>query len=123
MDEVVMRHRALLTAGYLLIAGLAYVGPAVAARQHDEKAVATHPAEPAKHGGDHQATDDSVFGWALDLAIWTVVVFVILVVVLSKFAWKPMLEGLRKREESIRGALDEAAKTRDEAHALRMQLQ
>jgi len=34
-----------------------------------------------------------------------------------------MLEGLKKREDSIRAALDEASKARDEAHGIRMQLQ
>src|SRR5207302_5294192 len=71
--------------------------------------------------------DDSPFAGEvheiLDLAIWTVVVFLVLVFVLSRFAWKPMLAGLKQREDSIRGALAEAAKAREEAHALRTQLQ
>src|SRR4029453_19685850 len=52
-----------------------------------------------------------------------VVVFLVLLFVLWKFAWGPMLTGLQKREDSIRAALDEAAKARDEAHAIRVQLQ
>jgi F-type H+-transporting ATPase subunit b len=58
-----------------------------------------------------------------DLGLWTLVVFLLLVFILSKVAWKPMLEGLQGREARIRGALDEAHSARDEAHKLRDQFQ
>jgi F-type H+-transporting ATPase subunit b len=117
-----MRRAALLVVLLSLIAGLACVGPALAAGQHADKAGAAHDAEPAKHGGDHKGGGDELPA-ILDLAIWTIVVFLILFFVLRRFAWGPMLEGLKKREESIRGALAEAAKARDEAHGIRLQLQ
>ena len=41
-----------------------------------------------------------------DLGLWTIVVFLLLFFVLRKLAWGPMLEGLKKREESIRLAVD-----------------
>jgi F-type H+-transporting ATPase subunit b len=71
------------------------------------------------------AGDDGPFATkgALDLAIWTVVVFLVLFLVLRAFAWKPMLAGLQKREESIRGALEEAEKARAEAQQIRASLQ
>ena len=120
-----MRRGGLLTAVLFMVMALACIGSAMAAGQL-EKAGA-HAAEPGKHGGDHKPADDNPFAGEtnqiLDLAIWTVVVFLILVFVLKKFAWAPMLEGLKKREESIRGALDEAAKARDEAHSIRLSLQ
>ncbi|HTK77243.1 MAG TPA: F0F1 ATP synthase subunit B [Gemmataceae bacterium] len=117
-----MRRAALLVVLLSLIAGLACAGPALAAGQHADKAGAAHDAEPAKHGGDHKGGGDELPA-ILDLAIWTIVVFLILFFVLRRFAWGPMLEGLKKREESIRGALAEAAKARDEAHGIRLQLQ
>lgn len=44
----------------------------------------------------------------IGLIIWTAVTFVIVLLLLRKFAWKPILEGLRQREdfidESIRAA-------------------
>lgn len=90
--------------------------------------------KPAAHGADHHAVTDSHDHAAdshahpaghpiLDLAIWTIVVFVLLMIVLGKFAWKPMLAGLQRREDSIHGALAEAEKARDEAQALRLTLQ
>ena len=69
--------------------------------------------------GDHAKGGDDLFGQALDLAIWTVVVFLVLLFVLSKFAWKPMLAGLQQREESIRGAVEEAKQARAETERAR----
>jgi F-type H+-transporting ATPase subunit b len=54
-----------------------------------------------------------------DLGIWTIVIFVLLLLILRRFAWKPMLEGLQKREQHIRGSIDEAKKARDEMEQLR----
>ncbi len=59
---------------------------------------------------------------ALDLTIWTIVVFLLLLFVLGKFAWRPMLEGLDARERNIRAAVEDAQRTRDEAQRLREQL-
>ncbi len=52
------------------------------------------------------------------LSIWTTVVFVLLVIVLKRFAWKPILQALTEREEKIRGALEQADKARAEAAEL-----
>ena len=41
------------------------------------------------------------------LYIWTILVFLVLVVLLGKFAWKPLLEALDNRQQSIRKALDD----------------
>lgn len=52
------------------------------------------------------------------LIIWTLVTFGVLFLVLSKFAWKPLLEALNEREGKIRSALEEADKARTEAARL-----
>jgi F-type H+-transporting ATPase subunit b len=59
-----------------------------------------------------------LFGKALDLAIWTLVVFLVLLFVLGRFAWKPMLQGLEQRENTIRSELEQAQTERKEAQAL-----
>jgi F-type H+-transporting ATPase subunit b len=64
-----------------------------------------------------------IFEPALDLFIWTMVVFLLLLFILSKFAWKPMLEALRKREETIRGAVEEAKHARAETERVRNEFQ
>ncbi|MGE3805004.1 MAG: F0F1 ATP synthase subunit B [Gemmataceae bacterium] len=67
--------------------------------------------------------DGGVFGFALDLGIWTLLVFLLLLAVLRKWAWGPMLEGLKKREENIFNALEDAKKARADAERVRAELQ
>jgi F-type H+-transporting ATPase subunit b len=47
-----------------------------------------------------------------DLGLWTVVIFVLLLIILRKMAWGPMLEGLQKREENIKNSVEEAKRAR-----------
>ena len=49
--------------------------------------------------------------------IWTTFVFLLLLLLLAKFAWPPILGAVKAREESIRGSLEaaEQATGRDEA--------
>lgn len=54
----------------------------------------------------------------LGLIVWTTVVFVLLVLILSKFAWKPILSAVKSREESIHDALQSAVKAKEEMAAL-----
>ncbi|HOV98612.1 MAG TPA: F0F1 ATP synthase subunit B [Bacteroidota bacterium] len=49
------------------------------------------------------------------LIIWTCVTFILLVIVLGKYAWKPMMGMISKREDQIRDALTQAEKARAEA--------
>jgi F-type H+-transporting ATPase subunit b len=49
------------------------------------------------------------------LTIWTAITFLLLVVILSKFAWGPIVKMLDERERTIRDAIDEAKKERAEA--------
>ena len=44
----------------------------------------------------------------LGLIFWQLTVFLVLFIVLAKFAWKPILSGLKEREESIESALKAA---------------
>ena len=48
------------------------------------------------------------------LFIWTIVTFLVLLGLLSKFAWRPLLEALEARRKTIAGALDDAQKARAE---------
>ena len=57
----------------------------------------------------------SVFEGYYGEAIWTLVWFFVLVVVLWKFAWKPLLAGLTSRQEHIEKQINDAEKTRSEA--------
>src|ERR1041385_480860 len=52
------------------------------------------------------------------LYIWTIVTFLVLLALLAKFAWKPLLEALDNRQESIRKALDDARKAKQELEGI-----
>jgi F-type H+-transporting ATPase subunit b len=52
------------------------------------------------------------------LMIWTVISFVILLILLWRVAYKPITGALKKREETIRNTLEEAKKNRESAEAL-----
>ncbi|MES2629251.1 MAG: F0F1 ATP synthase subunit B [Bacteroidota bacterium] len=54
----------------------------------------------------------------IGLIFWTTLVFVLLFVLLSKFAWKPILSAVKTREESIHDALQSAVKAKEEMAAL-----
>jgi F-type H+-transporting ATPase subunit b len=49
------------------------------------------------------------------LIIWTIVSFLVLLAVLGKYAWKPILKMLGEREDQIRSALEQAERARTEA--------
>lgn len=48
------------------------------------------------------------------LIVWTTLVFLILVFLLAKFAWKPILSAVKTREEAIEDALHSAQRAREE---------
>ncbi|SEI77276.1 ATP synthase F0 subcomplex B subunit [Dyadobacter koreensis] len=48
------------------------------------------------------------------LIFWMLVVFLLVVFILAKFAWKPIIKGLKDRENEIQGALDLAERTKAE---------
>ncbi|MGE3539688.1 MAG: F0F1 ATP synthase subunit B [Candidatus Tectimicrobiota bacterium] len=57
------------------------------------------------------------------LLIWTIITFVILLVVLRKVAWGPILAALEQREHTIRSSIGEAQRARQEAERLLAQHQ
>ena len=52
------------------------------------------------------------------LILWTIFTFLVLLVILRKFAWKPLLESLHKREETVRSSIERAETARQEAERL-----
>lgn len=67
----------------------------------------------AEHG--EGGPPPSLFAGDLGNTIWTLVIFVVLLLVLGKFAWKPILATLQRREQFIRESLEEAKQDREKA--------
>ena len=57
----------------------------------------------------------------LGLLFWTSIVFALLLFLLAKFAWKPMLKAVNDREQKIAESLELADKTKAEMKALQAQ--
>jgi F-type H+-transporting ATPase subunit b len=51
-----------------------------------------------------------------DMAIYTFIVFVLLLLILMKFAWRPIIVGLQKREDKIAKQIEEAHLANDRAN-------
>ena len=48
------------------------------------------------------------------LYVWTILTFLVLLALLTKFAWRPLLDALERGEKLIAGAVDDARKAREE---------
>jgi F-type H+-transporting ATPase subunit b len=86
--------------GHWLALWLFAATPAVAS-----EAVATGEAAPNPFAGD------------IGVALWTLVIFGLVVFILGKFAWPAILSGLQEREEFIANSLAAAKRDRVEAEA------
>ena len=95
----------------------------------DSEGEAHGVADHSEHGGGHDAHHDSTdlshmnagpqlddpSQFRSDLAIWTFVVFLCLLLILGKFAWGPVMEGLDRREQSIASMIAEAKQGQERA--------
>ena len=77
-----------------------------------------HPFSAGEATEHHYEANDDPLEWRKDLAIWTGVVFVVVFVLLYKFAWGPIAEGLDKRESGIADHIASAKRSNEEAKAL-----
>lgn len=99
----------------LLAAGLA-LAPVLASAQEphgaDTHAVDAHGAEEAAHAAP------SLFSVEPGLLIWTIITFIVVLIVLRLTAWGPMMKALAERENRISGAIAEADRIKSEAESL-----
>ena len=62
--------------------------------------------------------DKLINDFSIGLVFWQSLVFILLIFVLKKYAWKPILNAVNEREQSIEDALKEAEKARLEMQSL-----
>ena len=55
------------------------------------------------------------------LFIWTIVTFLVLLALLAKFAWTPLLQALETRQNAIRKSLDDAQQAKVELERLNVE--
>ena len=56
--------------------------------------------------------------FSIGLFFWQTIIFILLIFLLKKFAWKPILDAVNEREEGIKNALLSAEKAREEMASL-----
>ena len=61
---------------------------------------------------------DALLNPAFGSVVWATVSFLVVLLLLRKMAWGPILQGLKDREEEIQGALDSAKQARAEIENL-----
>ena len=61
---------------------------------------------------------DALLTPAFGTVVWATVAFLVVMFLLRKMAWGPILTALKEREESIAAALNEADKARSEMTAI-----
>jgi F-type H+-transporting ATPase subunit b len=114
-------HWAVGVVSLALLCGL-IVRPASAVAAADEPAAAKaadQAATASAEGGHASAENDpDILEPQPPLVIWTMAVFVVLLIVLRAFAWKPLMEALHKREENMERILREAEHAREESERL-----
>ncbi|MBP7174095.1 MAG: F0F1 ATP synthase subunit B [Cloacibacterium sp.] len=57
--------------------------------------------------------------FSIGLFFWVFVIFLVIIFVMAKFAWKPILQSINDRETSIADALNQAKLARDEMQNLK----
>jgi F-type H+-transporting ATPase subunit b len=77
--------------------------------------LAALPAQAQEHAPEAAAL--SPFAGNVGNAIWTLAIFLLVVVILGKFAWGPVLALLQERERFIHKSLADAKRDREEAEA------
>ena len=112
--------RLVLIGGLVLFGGsvssLAEVGAEKVAAAQEGSAEPAHDDHDSGHAAGH---DTSVpLKWKSDLALFSLITFLLFIFVLGKFAWGPMIQGLDKREAGIRKAIEDAEEGRRKSQVM-----
>ena len=122
-SSAVTRNRFLLAACLVAAVSSSGLMPAPLALAPVASAVASD-----EHGSGHapeighnapagvaQKDFESPAWFQTDLAVWSFAVFLALLALLTKFAWKPIMQGLEKREDGIARQIAETKASNEEA--------
>ncbi len=107
----------------LAACGLLLVMPALVCAQHEPpggEPTAGHATQTVAHGGGHDAdaAKPALLQYDPGAAIWSIIVFFGLLVLLRATAWKPILRVLHEREDFIARSIADAKLERERAERL-----
>ncbi len=115
-----MLRRSILLLGLLPLI-LAFPSSRSAADEAPAKAANEAPGHKADAGDpEHQTAPQKadIMEPQAPLAIWTLIVFLGLMLILGRFAWKPLMKALQERETHLEQVLLDSEKARNEAEAI-----
>jgi F-type H+-transporting ATPase subunit b len=121
--------------GFLVVCLVLFtLGKAVLAQQKAEREDSKAQAAPAAHdvagsaraeheaggaGAEHGSSADSnPLAIKPELTFWTLIVFLGLMFILGKYAWKPLMDALHRREQHLEHVLLETERARNDSEAL-----
>lgn len=105
-----------------LFVGIVWVALVSAAPARSAPLLAAAPAAEGEVQGQRLGVEKGLFKGAVEVSLWTIVVFLTLFTVLRRFAWDKIRDGLDKREQAFARDKQEAENARREAAQLRDQL-
>jgi len=92
------------------------LAPAWAAAEHESSDAVVQGGHADEHGDGHGDQEKPVLlRFDPGVALWSIIIFVLLLILLRAVAWKPILQGLQQREDFIRDSLNQAKKDREAA--------
>jgi len=108
---------ALLTLTALLTLALPFRNVAVAAEEHPATSATTVHHDAAGEHAPEELMPSPTKATTITSAIWVLAIFLIVLAILYRTAWKNLLTGLKAREQRIRSDIADAEATRTRAEA------
>ena len=113
---------AIATASFLVVAATWVAAETSAAetapgQAHDDHGHGPEIGHNLPAGVSQQAFESPAW-FQTDLALWTLAVFAVLLFLLTKFAWKPIMEGIEKREQGIADTIAATHRAHDDARQM-----
>lgn len=101
--------------GFALLCG--FLGAGQLAHAEDAHKPA-HAAKASADGHDEDHDKPALLHWDIGSAVWSIIVFIILLLILRFAAWKPILAGLQSREQFITESIATAKRERQESERM-----
>jgi F-type H+-transporting ATPase subunit b len=105
----------LLAAIFCSVAALPFATSSANAQGDQKATTEAHTATAAESTPAAEESAPNPLEFKTDLALWTFVIFIVLFLVLKKFAWKPISESLDRRERHIAENIAAAQRAQDDA--------
>ena len=99
-----------------VVASLLWIGSTAADLEAAPNTEAVHAPADAEH--DPHAKPPGPIDWSTDLALWSLIVFVLFVAVLKTYAWGPLGSALDARENRIKSDIAHAEEARVKAEKM-----